>query len=164
MKDLEEKSPAEQVVIRLRRSGHFLHYYMGGRSGRRRVLMFLYDHGEMPQKTMQALMHVQAGSLSEVIISLEKEDLLKKERSRTDGRQWLLRLTPAGEEMACQVKRDYETQIAAMMACFNDEELQQMNAFLEKMLLHWDSVAAQHTDDASATMTPWAGMDKEMKP
>lgn len=164
MKDLEEKSLAEQIVIRLRRSGHFLHYYMGGRSGRRRVLMFLHDHGEMPQKTMQALMHVQAGSLSEVIISLEKEELLIKERSRTDGRQWLLRLTPAGEEMARQVKCDYETQIAAMMACFDDEELQQMNAFLEKMLLHWDSVAAQPAAEAFTKMTTWAGMDKEMKP
>lgn len=164
MRNIHERSLEEQVVIRLRRSGHFLHYYMGGRNSGRRVLMHLSDHGEMPQKTMQELMHVQAGSLSEVIIKLEKEGLLTKARSKQDGRQWLLRLTPAGEALASRVKEAHMAEVAEMLGCFSEPELMQLNMLLEKMLLHWDAVAAAHEPEMAAKLAPWAKVEKEMRP
>ena len=130
-------SLAQSVVRQLLRSGHFLHYRMGGRMGRRRILVTLLEGGEILQKDLQDRLEVQSASLSEMIIKMEAEGLVEKLRSATDGRNLVLRLTPAGAAEAERERARHDAHVAGLMSCFSEAELEELNALLARMLVHW---------------------------
>ena len=129
-----------QVISQLRACGHFLYFRMGGRISRKRILAILYQHPCLLQKKLQDMLHLQSGSLSEVIIKMEAEGLIEKVRSEIDGRQWEIRLTETGWLEAKRLKAEYEEQIMKMMACFSREELETLHELLETMFAHWNCV------------------------
>ena len=45
----------------LRVCGHFLHFHMGGKAGRKRVLAVLLREGEISQRTLQDLLDIRSG-------------------------------------------------------------------------------------------------------
>lgn len=126
------------VVEQMRACGHFLYYRMGGRVGRRRILVLLSRYDEMLQKDLQDLLQIQSGSLSEMIIRLEADGYVEKGRSAADGRQQTLRLTPAGRERAGQLKAEYEAQVEKMMGCLSAEQMLELRSMLETLLNHWE--------------------------
>lgn len=140
MQQTENLPLSLEVVSQLRRCGHFLYYRMGGRIGRKRILTFLSEHSDMLQKELQDVLQIQSGSLSEVIIKLESDGLVEKVRSKTDGRQWALRLTQAGQEEARRLKAEYAEQVSRMMSCFSDEQLTTLHELLDTMFIHWNTV------------------------
>ena len=64
-------------MIGLRACGHFLHFNMGGKAGRKRVLATLLREGEISQRTLQDLLDIQSGSLSEILAKIEADGLLE---------------------------------------------------------------------------------------
>lgn len=131
---------AHEIVAQLRACGHFLYYRMGGHAGRRRILTILSEHSEIMQKELQDILQIQSGSLSEVMIKLEADGLVEKGKSKMDGRQWTIRLTKNGEQQAERMKTVYDEQVAKMMDCFTQEQLDMLHELLDTMFSHWNEV------------------------
>lgn len=129
-----------QIITQLGLCGHFLHYRMGGRMGRRRILTALSEHQELLQRELQDILEVQSGSLSEMIIKMEAEGLVEKVRSQKDGRQLVVKLTAKGIEQSKCSKEEYDRQVARMMSCFSEEQLRELYYFLDTMGTHWKKV------------------------
>ncbi|MCC8104816.1 MAG: winged helix DNA-binding protein [Clostridiales bacterium] len=156
---MEDNYPLiEETIGHLRFFGHFLHYQMGNKFGRRRILKIMLEHmekenvpdslqepgqaceassGGILQRDLQDILHIQSGSLSEIIIKIEAEGLIEKTRSEKDGRQILLRLTPEGERLARSYKAEHEEKLRQLTSCLSDEEMKELNVTLRQLEQHW---------------------------
>lgn len=136
--------PPEHNLIRLLRfCGHFLYYRIGGKTGRGRILNVLKDHQELLQRELQEILGVQSGSMSEIVIKMEAEDLVEKAKSTKDGRQLVLRLTQKGQEEAARYRTEFERRVSQMTACLSPEELTELIRLLERLQLHWEDLEEQ---------------------
>ncbi|MCD7841580.1 MAG: winged helix DNA-binding protein [Lachnospiraceae bacterium] len=165
---MEDNYPLiEETIGHLRFFGHFLHYQMGNKFGRRRILKIMLEHKEAArieepvragtcaasenccaaggtgssegilQRELQDILHIQSGSLSEIIIKIEAEGLIEKTRSEKDGRQIILHLTPEGEQLARTYKAEHEGKLRQLMSCLSDEEMTDLNKMLVRLENHW---------------------------
>lgn len=139
IKMIEEKPLAFDVISQLRFCGHFLHYRMGERHGRRRILTFIDDHPEMLQSELQEILGIRSASISEMIISMEADGLVEKAKSEKDGRHVVLRLTPEGHAQALYFKKEYMRRVEGMTSCMTPEELKEFHRLLSKIVDHWQS-------------------------
>ncbi len=137
MEQTEQLQLAHSVVGKLRQCGHYLYFRTGGKTGRRRILTILSEHSEILQKELQDILRIQAGSLSEVIIKLEADGLVRKIRSSRDRRHWALQLTETGRQEAKRLKAEYDGQILKMMSCFTPEQQEALYSQLDTLLTHW---------------------------
>ena len=126
-------------MIGLRACGHFLHFIMGGNAGRKRVLATLLREGEISQRTLQDLLDIQSGSLSEILAKIEADGLLEKVKCGSDRRGYILRLTESGQALAKQVTACHEARVDKLLGCLSDDEQLALLAMLDKLTLHWSS-------------------------
>ena len=126
-------------MIGLRACGHFLHFNMGGKAGRKRVLATLLREGEISQRTLQDLLDIQSGSLSEILAKSEADGLLEKVKCGSDRRGYILRLTESGQALAKQVTACHEARVDKLLGCLSDDEQLALLAMLDKLTLHWSS-------------------------
>lgn len=126
-------------MIGLRACGHFLHFNMGGKAGRKRVLATLVREGEISQRTLQDLLDIQSGSLSEILAKIEADGLLEKVKCGSDRRGYILRLTESGQALAKQVTACHEARVDKLLGCLSDDEQLALLAMLDKLTLHWSS-------------------------
>ena len=120
-------------MIGLRACGHFLHFNMGGKAGRKRVLATLLREGEISQ------LDIQSGSLSEILAKIEADGLLEKVKCGSDRRGYILRLTESGQALAKQVTACHEARVDKLLGCLSDDEQLALLAMLDKLTLHWSS-------------------------
>ena len=123
----------------LRACGHFLHFNMGGKAGRKRVLATLLREGEISQRTLQDLLDIQSGSLSEILAKIEADGLLEKVKCGSDRRGYILRLTESGQALAKQVTACHEARVDKLLGWLSDDEQLALLAMLDKLTLHWSS-------------------------
>lgn len=126
-------------MIGLRACGHFLHFNMGGKAGRKRVLATLLREGEISQRTLQDLLDIQSGSLSEILAKIEADGLLEKVKCGSDRRGYILRLTESGQALAKQVTACHEARVDKLLGCLSDDEQLALLAMLDQLTLHWSS-------------------------
>lgn len=152
MKQERELDLSHKIICQLRRAGQFTHYRMGGRVGRRRVLIELSARPGLLQRELQQRLNIQAGSLSELIAKMEADGVLTRNKSPDDGRNFVLSLTAVGWEQSRRVRDEYDRRVSEMMSCLSKSEQEQLHALLGTMLAHWDSLDAelddmQHSED-----------------
>jgi DNA-binding MarR family transcriptional regulator/GNAT superfamily N-acetyltransferase len=80
-----------------------------------RVLYELGHHESMETSALRAALDVDAGQLSRLLTRLESEGLLARERSASDARRRLIRLTPAGAEAFATLDRRTVEQIGELL-------------------------------------------------
>lgn len=134
---MEKKSISHKIIGNLRMCGHFLHYKMGGKVGRRRISAVLLEHGEIAQRELQDILQVRSASLSEILAKAEADGMIKKRKSEADGRQLMIRLTDAGREQALYMQSVYLRRVEQMMDCFSEDEKQTFLEMLERLNEHW---------------------------
>lgn len=70
----------------------------GGRKrGQERILDVLSKEGDIPQRDLGHLLHIQPGSLSEILAKLEDRGLIAREQDRADRRIIMVRITEEGK-------------------------------------------------------------------
>jgi DNA-binding MarR family transcriptional regulator/GNAT superfamily N-acetyltransferase len=69
---------------------------------------------------------LDAGYLSRIVSRLEQQGLLERLPSESDGRQRLLRLTPAGEQAFALLDQRARDEVAEMLHSLSDEEQQRL--------------------------------------
>ncbi len=148
----ESRSNLSNDVIRqLRTCGHFLYFRMGGKIGRKRILVVLEKHHELLQKELQDILEVQSGSLSEIIIKMENEGLIEKAKSEFDGRQLVLRLTEKGLREAEKARAEHDKHVEELMSCLTKEQKEELFELLSTILLHWKSIEKQFETESTCS-------------
>ena len=123
------------LVCLLRRCGHYLHRRNGENRSQNRILYILMDRETMTQKELTEILHIQPGSMSEILTKLEGRGYLTRERDEKDHRKVVLRITAQGRETAMTWKED---SVNELFADLTQEERDQLKALLIKVLRSWD--------------------------
>lgn len=138
---MEQKNALSNDVIKqLRMCGHFLYFRMGGKIGRKRILIVLEEHHELLQKELQDILQVQSGSLSEIIIKMENDRLIEKAKSAKDSRHIVLRLTNKGIKEAIAAKKEHDKYVDELMSCITESQKEELYDLLSIILKHWKEI------------------------
>ncbi len=140
MQKEKKESVNKRIITDLRGCGHFLHYKMGGKSGRRRIFHILSEQGELQQRELQEILGVQSGSLSEILSKIEADGYIEKNKCEKDRRNYNLRLTPKGKEKAIQLQRVYEEKVEQLLSCFTKKQTEDLLEMLDVLLEHWNTI------------------------
>ena len=96
------------------------------------TMMVLWEHRCLSVKELGKCLHLDSGTLTPVLKSLEVKGYVERRRSAEDERVLLCTLTPAGEELRDRaVSVPYEVGCSVKLA---PEEAAQLHALLHKML------------------------------
>lgn len=135
----EEDVPTERRILRdLGFFGHFMHVYLGGRSGKRHLLAHLHKSGgQLSQRELQEHAGISAAALSEVLAKLEAEELIVRRRSSEDRRQMDVTLTEEGRRRAVELMSSLEAFERASVDCFDERECEELLGLLDRMARHW---------------------------
>ena len=126
------------IVDTLGFCGHYIHVNGGGRSGRAPIICALYKRGgEMGQRDLMGMFDLKAGSLSEILAKVEREGLIERTRDPQDRRQLIVRLTPAGHEVAEREQAKREDFRANALACLTPAERDGLESTLARIKQHW---------------------------
>jgi DNA-binding MarR family transcriptional regulator/N-acetylglutamate synthase-like GNAT family acetyltransferase len=87
-----------------------------------RILFELAHRDTLTASTLCRELGLDPGYLSRILASFEQRGLVDKARSESDGRQRLLRLTPAGEEAFALLDRRARDEVAELLGGLGEEE------------------------------------------
>lgn len=114
--------------------GHHLHH-RGRRGGQNGILALLAEKESMDQKELQQLLQIQPGSVSEILMKLERKGFITREKNEEDRRRSVVWLTEKGKEaLKEQNSQEEETD---MFAALNEEEKSELKRLLKKLLESW---------------------------
>lgn len=130
-----------RLIINLRDLGHILHFLFEGKGSQKRILIILYESGNMTmtQRELTERLGIQPGSASEVIGKLEKSGLIHRKSSPTDRRTTDIQLTEAGRIQAEEAATQRKIRHLEMFSCLSDEEKNSLLTLLEKLRNNWNS-------------------------
>lgn len=104
-------------------------------SGRFTLMLLLKrsPNGLMPSELAQKVGVTQA-TISGLINSLEKAEIVKRMTHERDGRSFVIRLTENGEALCNKVLPEYHTRVSHFWSSFDVEEKGQLNKFFERLI------------------------------
>ncbi|WP_125580023.1 MarR family winged helix-turn-helix transcriptional regulator [Levilactobacillus cerevisiae] len=97
--------------------------------GQGKILLALSQADGLSQKELAARLNLTAQSTAEFVNKLVKKDLVTKEKSTTDRRKTIIRLTDQGRETATAES----AKVPEFLNVLSDEELDQLSAILTKL-------------------------------
>jgi len=97
------------------------------------VLEALHHKGPLCQRDIAAKILKSTGNITLVIDNLEKQGLVKRERTSADRRYLTVRLTGQGEELICSVFADVEAAIMAEMNILTADEQNTLGWLCKKL-------------------------------
>ncbi|WII73593.1 MarR family transcriptional regulator [Bdellovibrio sp. 22V] len=105
-------------------------------SGRFALMLLLQRHtpqGLMPSEMAQKVGVTQA-TISGLINSLEKADIVKRTTHEKDGRSFVILLTEKGHEVCNKIQPLYHERISHFWSEFSNAEKEQINSVFERMI------------------------------
>lgn len=111
--------------------------------GQRRVLRTLKKHGEMTQREMAERFEIRPASLSELLIKLEKRELIQRIKLEEDRRNYQVSLTEKGLEALEELRQEEHKDIFEMLS---DEEKETLTSILGKVKASWDDGKKPHSE------------------
>lgn len=127
-----------KLIWNFRDIGHTMRRISEGKGSQKRVLIVLYETGEITQKDLTQWLGIQPGSASEVIAKLESAGLITRTPSGTDRRTADIRLTDAGKEQAKAAREQREQRHDRMFSCLSTEEKDTLLSLLERINADWE--------------------------
>ena len=98
-----------------------------------KILGILKEKGNMTQRELMELLHVRAGSLSEIIKKLETKGLVEKMPNPDDRRSMLISLTPSGEQQF----ENCDGECGCAFGVLDDDRKEQLRGLLKDLLGSW---------------------------
>lgn len=111
------------------------------------VMMVLWEHGELPVKTLGEHLRLDSGTLSPLLKRLEAAGLVRRERSARDERSVQVRLTGEGSalrERAVEVPRRISAATGLNLA-----EVQDLRARLDRLTAALDAYGTDPAPEPS---------------
>ena len=97
------------------------------------VLEALYHKGPLCQRDIAAKILKSTGNITMVIDNLEKQGLVRRERTSEDRRFLTIRLTAQGETLISKVFADVETAIVGEMGALTTDEQDMLGRLCKKL-------------------------------
>ena len=133
-----EETGAKGLFARLRECGHYLFHLQGHNIGQNRIIRELAEHGgELSQREITEMLHLQRASVSEILGKLENRQLLQREQSETDKRTQVDKLTKEGRQMAESLLDEELRDRDSLFQSLTEEEKTQLHGILGKLLDSW---------------------------
>jgi DNA-binding MarR family transcriptional regulator len=117
------------VSDRLMRSG-------GRKRGQERILDVLSKEGDIPQRDLGHLLHIQPGSLSEILAKLENKGFITREQDSADRRIIMVRITEEGKN---QTGIEGEDKKMDFFSSLTEEEKKTLADLLDKLIRESDA-------------------------
>ena len=133
----------KELLKTMEMCGHFLYHRRGGKRGQARILKLLIENGEMSQRSIQDILDIKSGSLSELVRKMEAENLISREKDEADRRNISIKITPKGIERAEENSQILKKQEQVMFNSLNDEEQEQLYTLLKKLIDDWNAEFAK---------------------
>ena len=111
----------ERLMLMIGKCGTILNNKHCGHHGRGRILRVLLEKGTMTQSELQNIIDIRSGSLSEILSKIEEKELIIREKDENDKRKVNISITEKGKESIL----------------LNEEEQQQLEVILSKLLKSW---------------------------
>ena len=99
-----------------------------------KILNILDEAGDLTQRELMEILHVKAGSLSELIKKLESKDLVAKLANPHDRRSMLIRITEAGK---LQISHCNDGECQCNFSALDDDKKDQLRSLLKELLDSW---------------------------
>jgi DNA-binding MarR family transcriptional regulator len=123
------------------RHGHLFHHYwhhiqrqhFGHFFAYEEVLTRILAREPLAQSVLVAELAVKPATLSEQLSKLEKQKLIRREKSAQDKRESLIYLTLTGKKVAQKLKKNHERFTADFLEVLTPEEQGQLMAIMEKL-------------------------------
>lgn len=129
----------DDLAGKFERCGRLLSHLLGKRRGQGRILRTLCQRGEMPQKELQDLLGIQAGSMSEIAAKLEDKGLIVRVRSGEDRRKVYLSITEQGRARVAKTSEEHILRRRAeLFSALTPEERGTLEGLLDKLSADWD--------------------------
>ena len=126
-----------QLLDLLQRCGHHLHNQKGKKFGQYRILLILSRHPKITQKELQELLHIQAGSLSEILTKMEGYHLIERTKREEDRRSVQIQITKAGLAKVQCLTEEYQEENELLFSSLSDEECSILWDLLSRLYLDW---------------------------
>ena len=144
----------DDLAGKFERCGRLLSSCLGKRRGQGRILRTLCQRGEMPQRELQALLGIQAGSMSEIAAKLEDKGLITRRHSKEDRRKVSLSITEQGRAWVAQSDEAHILRRRAeLFAVLTQEEQRALEKILDKLSAAW-SQRAERRDGGEEACGP----------
>ncbi|NLN24054.1 MAG: MarR family transcriptional regulator [Clostridiales bacterium] len=103
--------------------------------GRGRIIALLSERGcsGHTQKELAELLGVRPQSLSEALMRLEEDGLVRRERNEEDKRELRIFLTEAGKRLSLEINRGREKRAAEFFSPLTNEEKETLGILLKKL-------------------------------
>lgn len=129
----------KELIMNLRNLGHTIRFLFEGKGSQKRILIILYENGNMTQRELTERLGIQPGSASEVIGKLENAGLIQRRLSRTDRRTADILLTESGRMQAEEASMQRRVRHQQMFSCLTQEEKDTLLKLTGKLDADWNS-------------------------
>jgi GNAT superfamily N-acetyltransferase len=90
-------------------------------------------------------LQLDAGYLSRILRQFERQGLIKKVRSKSDGRQSLLSLTDQGRAVLASLDQEASKEVAAMLAPLSASDMSRLTTAMETIEQLWSNDSASRS-------------------
>lgn len=97
------------------------------------VLEAIHALGPQPIQAVAARVLVTSGSMTHTVNQLEKKGLLRRERSREDGRTYYLILTPQGRRLIARALRRHQAYISSAFSALSQRDMEAVIPLLRRI-------------------------------
>lgn len=124
----------------------YLHHRRGKKMSQNKVLFHLFMHGDLSQKELQDFFKIQSGSMSELVLKLESNGLIKRYKDELDQRKNMLSITLEGRKVIEAIFEETKQEETELFGCLSNEECENLANILNKLIIKWNI-----TDDDNRT-------------
>ena len=104
-----------------------------------KLLKILSKKKTASQKELQKMLHIQPGSMSEIVAKLERKGLISRSRDTEDNRKVILSITEQGIKDVEEFQASYTSNVVTVFEALNSEEAKEMEQLFLKLLNHIDN-------------------------
>lgn len=117
---------------------HILHHRRGRKQhGQGKILQILSSKGSITQRDLLDAAGTRSASLSELLGKMEANGYITREQNADDKRNVDISITASGREAAEALQKEREETAGKLFESLNEEENEQLNGILSKLLNAW---------------------------
>jgi DNA-binding MarR family transcriptional regulator len=121
---------------------HKLYLMRGnGDNSQRRIAQILATADSMSQLELQNLLGIKSGSISEIVIKMEKKGYITRSKGADDKRKIVLRITKSGRDWHANIQKVmlHNDDRQKWFSVLNDSEQKKLQKMLTRLMVSWET-------------------------
>lgn len=107
-----------------------------GHRSQGKLLKILSRRQTASQKDLQKMLHIQPGSMSEIVTKLERKGLISRSRDTEDNRKVILSITEQGIQDVKDFQENYSQNVVSIFEVLDTDEKKELEKIFLKLLNH----------------------------